>query len=79
MNALIAWMPEALWMRANSWARKRTDAISAKAGKDALVSRQQLMTESERAIFLEQFQIGNERVARNFLGREDGVLFRDSL
>jgi hypothetical protein len=79
MNARIAWLPEALWLRANSWVRKRADAISAKAGKDALFSRQQLMTESERAIFLEQFQIGNERVARNFLAREDGVLFRDSL
>lgn len=79
MNARIAWMPEMLWMRANSWARGRADALSAKAGKDALFSRQELMTGPERTAFLAQFEAGNELVARNFLGREDGVLFRDSL
>jgi hypothetical protein len=29
--------------------------------------------------FMKKFQQGNEKVAREFLGREDGVLFRDEM
>jgi hypothetical protein len=78
-NARMVWMPEALWRRANSWARGRADALSQKAGKGELFARQELLSRVERVAFLAQFKSGNEAVARKYLGREDGQLFRDPL
>jgi hypothetical protein len=79
LNARIKWLPQIIWGRANSWARRRAEARSKMAGEQAPFSRQALMSDQERALFMEQFEAGNAAVARQFLGREDGVLFRDPL
>ncbi|MFT4711171.1 MAG: hypothetical protein ACJAZ8_000136 [Planctomycetota bacterium] len=79
LNGRIAWMPELLWGRANSWARQRAEARSAKAGKGELFTKQGIMDDNTRREFLDGFAAGNAAIARNYLGREDGVLFRDEL
>jgi len=36
-------------------------------------------SEEEHQAFLEKYREGNEKVARDYLGREDGVLFKDEI
>ena len=79
LNGRIAWMPEFLWARANSWVRQKAEARSAKAGKGELFTKQGIMDDATRREFLAEFAPGNESIARDYLGRQDGILFRDEL
>ena len=79
LNGRIAWLPEFLWGRANSWARQRAEARSAQAGKGELFTKQGIMDDAQRRQFLAGFADGNAAIARDYLGREDGILFRDEL
>jgi len=36
-------------------------------------------SEKEHAEFLEKYREGNEKIARDYLGREDGILFKDEV
>ncbi len=52
---------------------------AANAGKRASFSKNQYFSYEKQMAFLAEFTESNQKIAREFLGREDGVLFRDEI
>ena len=73
--------------RANSYHRRRVpnfyrnaieEAYGIGTAKEFPVQEYGMFSSEERAAFMAQYEEGNAYVAREYLGREDGVLFREA-
>lgn len=62
-----------------NYLRKIADTQRACEEFENSMSKVSMISREERKIFLEKYQKSNEKVAREYLGFEDGILFRDKI